>query len=208
MVDRWLTLAEAWAADARSSRLPPGPSTARVGRRIRSRRSAALCAAPWPAQRSPHQARALNCGSPAVTLFPCLGKHSAHSDGLVAKRSTGPAQRFPFPASSSTSPGAASSVTPRQNAKAGRLYQAPGATRARMRDAWSVVRLATTVEVRLDVGKGACFIASAQSIAFDRVRRTRCAIYPCLSRPKGQSCPYNCRESGECRFEALRRRIR
>ncbi len=56
-------------------------------------------------------------------------------------------------------------------------------------------------EVRLDAGKAARFTASAQSIdRFDRLLRTRCAIYRCPSRPKGRSWPHNRLESGECRL--------
>jgi hypothetical protein len=47
-----------------------------------------------------------------------------------------------------------------------------------MRGAWSDVRQATAVEVRLDAGKPARFAASAQSIdRFERLRRKRGAIY-------------------------------
>jgi class 3 adenylate cyclase len=42
----------------------------------------------------------------------------------------------------------------------------------------------------------------------DRRIRFRIGINRCPSRPKARSWPHNCWESGECRFEALRRRIR
>jgi hypothetical protein len=55
---------------------------------------------------------------------------------------------------------------------------APGITLASMRGVWSDVRQATADAVRLDARKPARFAASAQSIdRFDRLRRTRCAIY-------------------------------
>jgi hypothetical protein len=66
----------------------------------------------------------------------------------------------------------------------------------------SNVRQATAAEVRLDAGKSARFAASAQSIdRFDRLLRTRCAIYRLPSCPKGRLWPHNSRESGECRFK-------
>ena len=76
-------------------------------------------------------------------------------------------------------------MTPRQNAKAGGLHQASGTTRARLRDGWSDVRQATTVEVRLDAGKGARFIASAQSIAGSTVCYARDARLSLPKPPEG-----------------------
>src|SRR4029077_4217458 len=66
----------------------------------------------------------------------------------------------------------------------------------------------TAAEVRLDAGRAARFSASVRSTGgFDRLPRTRCAIFRCSRRPKGRSWSRNDPESGECRLKGHHRRV-